>query len=82
MKGRNRTGKEGMELTLHSHLCQARNHVYPIVLHVGMASGFPGVGRDPSIDEYKIIIQKVKQLKNEACSRFLFCFVFKEEETS
>lgn len=57
-----------MELTLHYHLWQVRHPVYATLLRTGMASGFPVVGIEPSVDEYKIIIKKVKQPKNEECS--------------
>lgn len=48
----------GMKWTL--SLWQARHHVHALVLRAGMASGFPVVGTEPSVDEYKIIIEKVK----------------------
>lgn len=67
MRRRNRTGKE--ENVINTTLSLVASHdVYAIFLHTRMASGFPVVGRETSIDEYKLIIKKVKRLKNEECS--------------
>lgn len=60
-----------MELTLHCCLWQAKHHVYIIILHAGMAPGFLVVKTEISTDKYKVIIKKMKRLKNEECSNFL-----------